>query len=145
MHQCVRCNTFYDDGCKELLKGCSNCGGRFFFFIKKENLKTAEKITENLSIEDKKQIEKDVFSMIDYEGSESPVVLDLESIRILAPGKYELDIVKLLQKHPLIYRYEEGKYIIDLETSFKDGKDLEKEAKRGKNAGKHKEKSPMDS
>ena len=28
-HQCVRCNTFYDDGSNVILKGCS-CGGRLF-------------------------------------------------------------------------------------------------------------------
>ena len=36
-HQCVRCNTFYEDGARELLKGCS-CDGKLFFYIKKEKL-----------------------------------------------------------------------------------------------------------
>jgi predicted nucleic acid-binding Zn-ribbon protein len=133
-HQCVRCNTFYDDGSKELLNGCTKCGGKFFFFVRKEHIKEAEKLSESLSLSDKKQIEKDVFSMLGVESPEKAVVLDLESIRILKPGKYELDLVKLLQKYPLIYRFDEGKYIIDLEETFKEGKDLEKEKKEVKYA-----------
>ena len=63
-HQCVRCNTFYEDGSQELLKGC-NCGGRLFFFIKKEKLEDMKKITEevNLTKKDKEQIEQDVFDL----------------------------------------------------------------------------------
>ena len=61
-HQCVRCNTFYDDGAQELLKGCS-CSGKLFFFIKKEKMDEMKKLTEeiNLYSKDKEQIEKDVF------------------------------------------------------------------------------------
>ncbi len=118
-HQCVRCNTFYGDGSAQLLTGCSKCGGKFFFFIKKEHIDDAKKITENLSVKDKERIEKDVFDIMGSEiDREKPVVLDLETIRVLKPGKYDLDIVKLFQKHPLVYRLEEGKYMIDLISTF---------------------------
>ena len=51
---------------------------------------------------------------------DKPVVLDIESIEILKPGKYKLDIVKLFKaKEPLIYKLEDGKYIVDLVESFK--------------------------
>ncbi|MEK6949590.1 MAG: Zn-ribbon containing protein, partial [Nanoarchaeota archaeon] len=109
-HQCVRCNTFYDDGAKELLKGCS-CGGRLFFFIKKEKLEELKKVSEgiNLSDEDKQQIEQDVFDLVGSEiDRDQPVVLDLEAIRVLRPGKYELDLVHLFKKEPLIFKLEDG-------------------------------------
>jgi len=119
-HQCVRCNAFYKDGSAELLKGCPNCHGKLFFFVKQEHIDEAKDLIINLTKKEKQQIEKDIF---DIAGSEidktKPVVLDLESIRVLKPGQYELDIVKLLQKYPLIYRLEEGKYVIDLVASFK--------------------------
>jgi predicted nucleic acid-binding Zn-ribbon protein len=120
-HQCVRCNTFYDDGAGEILKGCS-CGGKLFFFIKKEKLEEAKKVTEdtNLSIADKKQMEKDVFDLVEQEiDKDHPVVLDIEAIKILRPGKYELDLVHLFKGEPLIFKLEEGKYMIDLVQSFK--------------------------
>ncbi|MFQ5475197.1 MAG: Zn-ribbon containing protein, partial [Candidatus Nanoarchaeia archaeon] len=55
-HQCVRCNTFYDNGSSEILKGCK-CGSRLFFFIRKEALEKAKKVTEDLTVKEKKQIE----------------------------------------------------------------------------------------
>jgi len=50
--------------------------------------------------------------------SDQPVVLDLEAIRVMRPGKYELDLVHLFKNEPLIFKLEDGKYMIDLVTSF---------------------------
>ena len=51
---------------------------------------------------------------------EMPVILDVESIRITGSGKFELDIVKLFRKdRPLVYKLEEGKYIIDLASTLR--------------------------
>ena len=62
---------------------------------------------------------------------ETPIILDLESIRATGPGKFEIDIVNLFnKKRPLIYKLEEGKYIIDLASTLKkEVKDL-KEVKK---------------
>ena len=118
-HRCVRCGKIYDDGANEILNGCS-CGSKLFFYVKKSDLEKAEKISNNLSNEDKKQIEKDVFDIIGItEDPEKPIVLDLESIKINAPGKFELDLVNLFnKKNPLVYKLEEGKYVIDLAETF---------------------------
>jgi len=53
------------------------------------------------------------------EKSERPVVLDFESIRVIKPGKYEIDLVHLFKEEPLVYKLSEGKYIIDLPEVFK--------------------------
>ncbi|MBI2671260.1 hypothetical protein HYX18_04775 [Candidatus Woesearchaeota archaeon] len=119
-HQCVRCNTLYEEGSNELLKGCSKCGGKFFFYLKHSDIEEAKKISENLTQEQKQQIEQDVFSIIENEFDPSmPVFLDFESVRILSPGKYELDIVNLFRGKPIIYKIEDGKYIIDLKSTFR--------------------------
>lgn len=69
---------------------------------------------------DKVQVEKDVREMIGAEDEEIPVILDLESIKILKPGKFEIDVVNLFnKKRPLIYKLEEGKYIIDLASTLR--------------------------
>lgn len=120
-HQCVRCNTFYDDGATEIIKGCK-CGGKLFFYIKKDKLEEAQKVAKEtkLTSVEKEQIEKDVFELVGSEiDRDEPVVLDLESIRVLQPGKYELDLVHLFKGEPLIFKLEEGKYMIDLVESFK--------------------------
>ena len=119
-HQCVRCNTFYDDGAKELIKGCS-CGGKLFFFIKKDKLEEMKKISEEVQLtkKDKEQIEEDIFDLVGSEIDRGrPVILDLEAKRVLRPGKYELDLVHLFKKEPLIFKLEDGKYMIDLVQSF---------------------------
>ena len=120
-HQCVRCNTFYDDGATEIIKGCK-CGGKLFFYVKKEKLEQAQKVAEEtkLTPKEKEQIEKDVFELVGSEiDRDEPVVLDLEAIRVLKPGKYELDLVHLFKGEPLIFKLEEGRYMIDLVESFK--------------------------
>lgn len=120
-HQCVHCGEIYPDACAELLRGCF-CGSHFFFFIRKEQFeelkkKNIEKIEFN--IEDKKQVEKDVREILGAEDESIPVIFDLESVRITGPGKFEIDIVNLFsKKRPLIYKLEEGKYIIDLASAL---------------------------
>jgi len=76
--------------------------------------------------EDKKQIEKDVREMAGISEDTAPVILDLESIRVMGEGKFQLDIVNLFnKKRPLIYKLEEGKYIIDLASTLqKDMRDI---------------------
>ena len=123
-HQCVHCGKVYPDAAEELLKGCE-CSSHFFYYIKKDLITKAkdhvqEKI-EQLDTLDKTQVEKDVREIMGIEEKEEiPVILDLESVRVLKPGKYELDIVNLFsKKRPLIYKLEEGKYVIDLASTIK--------------------------
>jgi predicted nucleic acid-binding Zn-ribbon protein len=119
-HQCVRCNTFYPEGAQEILKGCK-CGARLFFYIKQQQLEEGKKLLSNLTIEEKKNIEEDVTEILNLKlEPNAPVVLDIEAIRILKPGKYELDLVHLFKKDPLIIKLEEGKYVIDLPKVFKE-------------------------
>lgn len=127
-HQCVSCKKFYDDGSDVILKGCTNCGGKLFFFVKKSRLEEIKQEQEdemnsllNLSDDDKKQIEKDVYDILGADiDTDKPIILDIESIHIKKPGTYELDLVNLFKKkEPLIYKLEDGKYVIDLIESFK--------------------------
>ena len=125
-HQCVRCSKFYDDGAKEILKGCP-CGARLFFFIKKQKLEESKKLLPtNLEPEEKKQIEKDVLDLVSITDDTTPVILDFESIRVREPGKYDIDLVQLFKGAPLIFKLEEGKYVIDIAESFQRVKKREK-------------------
>ena len=116
-HQCVRCSKLYPAGCKELLSGCE-CGGRFFFFVKDEALEKAKEITENLSLEDKEQMESDILELIQDPEKDYPVILDFESIKVTSPGKYEIDLVDLFKGNPLVFKLDEGKYVIDIPSTF---------------------------
>ena len=111
----------HGDASSAILQGCTQCGSKLFFFVKQEHLEVAKKRTFDLTSKEKEQIEKDVYDIIGGEiDKDLPVVLDVESINILKPGKYELDLVNLFKrKHPLIYKLDEGKYVVDLIESFK--------------------------
>lgn len=127
-HQCVRCSKLYPDGSNEILKGCE-CGGKYFFFIKAEALEAGRKLVNDLSEEDKLHIEEDISEILNIKREpDLPVVLDIEAIRVLKPGKYELDLVHLFKKDPLIVKLDEGKYLIDLAQAFK--KELDEEEKK---------------
>lgn len=118
-HQCVRCAKIYPDAAEEILKGCS-CGARLFFFIKKKNLDMAKELIEKkLSGDEKQQIEQDVLDMVGSRDAQKPVILDFETIRVLTPGQYEIDLVQLFKGDPLVFRLEEGKYVIDLPETFR--------------------------
>jgi len=125
-HQCVRCNTLYPDGAQEILKGCS-CGARLFFYIKKKDIEEGQQIINTLTVEDKENIQHDVAEILQIkEEPDRPVILDLESVRVMKPGKYELDLVHLFKKDPLIIKLDEGKYMIDLAQAFKRDDEEEK-------------------
>jgi uncharacterized protein len=118
-HQCVKCGKLYKDASDELIKGCSSCSSRFFFFISEEAYKKRGKLLPDLNIDERKQIEEDVMDLVDEKlDKDKPVILDIESINILKPGKYELDLVDLFKGKPLVYKLEEGKYIIDIASTF---------------------------
>ncbi len=122
-HQCVRCSKLYEDGSREVLTGCS-CGGRFFFFMKEKSVEEAKKLTTKLTDNDKKQIEKDAMELVGDKtetevSKDLPVVLDLESIRVLKPGHFEIDLVDLFKGEPLVYKLSDGKYVIDIASTFK--------------------------
>ncbi len=119
-HQCVHCGKMYEDAAPELLKGCV-CGSHFFFFVRKQQLEELKEKTVELAGIDKKQVERDVREMIGLEEERDvPIILDLESVRLTGPGKFEIDLVNLFsKKRPLIYKLEEGRYIIDLASTLK--------------------------
>jgi predicted nucleic acid-binding Zn-ribbon protein len=123
-HQCVRCGTFYSDGAEELLQGCS-CGKKVFFYIKKSQLKKAQEL--ELTEEQKNEIEESVEEIAGLSQSTDPVILDFEAINVIEPGKFEIDLVNLLNKEkPIVYKLEEGKYMIDLGESFKREEKIKK-------------------
>lgn len=115
-YKCVNCSTPYEDGSKEVLEGCSKCGRKFFFYIKKEMFDAINNKEEEffeLSPSEKQQIESDVRDISGIEDEESPVFLDFESVKIVKGGKYLLDLSKLFSQEPRIYQLEDGKYIVD--------------------------------
>lgn len=119
-HQCVHCKKFIPVGSKELLEGCNDCGGHFFFYISDENLEKSKETIVDIPPEDKKKVEKDIREIAGIIEEDIPVILDIESVRVTGAGKFEIDLVNLFKRdRPLIYKLEEGKYIVDLASTLK--------------------------
>ena len=122
-YKCVHCSKLYEDGSKELLTGCLDCGRKFFFYIKKEKL---QQITEKPSIEiglnsdEKEKIEQDVREIAGIKDEETPVFLDFESVKIVKEGKYLIDLSKLFSGKPRVYQLEDGKYIVDISPHIEE-------------------------
>ena len=125
-HQCTKCGKVLPDASEELLKGCE-CGSRFFYYIKQakfdEMQQDVKNVMEELEKADKDQIEEDIRELTGMDKKpDEPVILDLESVKVLRPGKFEIDIVNLFSKNrPLIYKLGEGKYIIDIASTLENG------------------------
>lgn len=119
-HQCVKCSRIIPITSKELLEGCAACGGHFFFYVREEQLEKIKNNPIEIPEKEKKKIEKDVREIAGINEEDMPVILDLESVRVRGDGKFEIDLVNLFRKdRPLIYKLEEGKYIIDLASTLK--------------------------
>ncbi len=132
-HQCVHCKRIIAAGSKQLLEGCSNCGNHFFFYLKDEQLEQVKENPIEIPEEDKKQVEKDIREMAGITEEDTPVILDIESVRVTGSGKFEIDLANLFKRNlPLVYKLEEGKYIIDLATTLKQDARGLKEIKKEK-------------
>ncbi len=134
-HQCVKCSRIIPAGSKELLEGCAECNGHFFFYLRDDQLEKIKETPIEIPEAQKGTIEKDIREIAGIPEEDAPVILDLESVRSTGEGKFEIDLVNLFRKdRPLIYKLEEGKYIIDLATtlnkSMKEIEDIQEPGKK---------------
>jgi len=120
-HECVKCGKIYSEDSTAVIKGCE-CGARFFFYIRQDKYDKLKERTrdvrENLKPEEVKEMEEDVRALLGKEEDEEIVVLAIETIRMVKPGKYEIDVAKLFRGKPVVIKIAEGKYIIDLTSAF---------------------------
>lgn len=139
-HICTRCSNVFDLG-EDILKGCPNCGWKKFMFVKKkprdlkaQMLQQEQIITrtmgvripprrtekESMAIEQEMQAQQRSAPAAACDGK--PEEKALESIKITAPGTYELNLPSLFERDELIMAVKEGTYFIDLASVFKKGK-----------------------
>ena len=97
-HRCTKCGKLYADGDMSLLKGCE-CGNNKFLYVPKEKREREVQVEE---------IKKEFSEM------------GIESIKIIAPGQYEINIERLLERNEIIIALQEdGRYIIHLPSLLK--------------------------
>lgn len=111
-HQCLKCGEIFDNTSNAIIKGCTNCGAKLFLYLKK---KPTNKKEIELSTDEKELIMQEVENISEIKETDEPIILKLENIRIIKPGKYEIDINQLMKKDkPIVYKIQDGTYMIDL-------------------------------
>ena len=121
-HKCTKCGREYPDGSTEILKGCGSCGGKKFLYVKEAEIN--KDVLEEKSIEEIAQDSKEeVLTVVEPKAKKEVEMYDrVETIRVVAPGSYELNIEKMAKDDERIVSVggSEGSYIIDLMSMAKD-------------------------
>ena len=105
-HKCTQCGREFEDGSTTILKGCPSCGGKKFLYIREAE--RHDDVLEEKSIEEiARETGEDVLEVRDERKREEIEVFErIESIRILAPGSYELNIEKLARSDEVVLGLE---------------------------------------
>ena len=128
-HKCTKCGREYKAGSTEILKGCASCGGKKFLYVKDTEIN--KDVLEEKSISEiADESHEDILEIIEPKKREQVEMYDrVETIRIVSPGTYELNLEKMAQSDQRIVSVgKEGNYIIDLMSMAKD----EPKKKKGK-------------
>jgi len=121
-HKCTKCGREYADGSTEILKGCGSCGGKKFLYVKEEELH--KDVLEERSIDEiATETKEEVLEVVAEPKKEVEMYDRVETIRIVSPGTYELNIEKMAKGDDRIISVgKEGVYNIDLLSFVKDDK-----------------------
>ncbi|ETA68382.1 MAG: uncharacterized protein PWQ51_2520 [Methanolobus sp.] len=150
-HKCTRCESIFVDGASVILSGCPNCGWNKFLYVKDEELEQQspegseaqetgeEHVIDETSSETKGEqssgeIIREIDDILGVEKEESSVTEEegerVESVRILGPGSYELNLDSLLDRKEIVMAFkEDGAYALHLGSVFKENKDKKKKKK----------------
>lgn len=102
-HRCVKCARIYTDDARELINGCS-CGSRVFLFVRS--------LEELRRLGDIAWLEEELRAFIARRSK--PISLEVENIRMLRKGVFEIDVDRLMKQEPVVVRDTFGVYYIKL-------------------------------
>ena len=128
-HKCTKCGREYKAGSTEILKGCASCRGKKFLYVKDTEIN--KDVLEEKSISEiADESHEDILEIKEPKKKEQVEMYDrVETIRIVSPGTYELNLEKMAKSDQRIVSVgKEGNYIIDLMSMAKD----EPKKKKGK-------------
>lgn len=110
MHKCLKCGTKFERITEAMLHGCPECGGKLFLYIKEgEDIEdiSATELVDRIQVEEREPLEGE----------------KIESLRILSPGVYELNLNALLERKEIIMKIKEnGTYVVPLPSLFRKKK-----------------------
>jgi len=115
-HKCIKCGKVYPTGDSRILKGCS-CGNRVFVYIPESKIKIQKRDEGSKEL---KSVKVDtIYDKIKTATDETRI----ESIRVLSPGCYEINLEKIINRKEIIIALgQEGVYLIHLPSILKTKK-----------------------
>ena len=135
-HKCTRCEGIFRDGAAIILNGCPKCGWNKFLYVKDEMTQPLAGNPADTSIPPAaSQFIKEVDELLgnkpaQTEPKESKVEKKLdevgdrvESVRILSPGSYELNLDSIMKREEIVMALkEDGTYIVHFPSVFQKKK-----------------------
>jgi len=135
-HKCTKCGREFKDGSTDILKGCPSCGSKKFLYIREEH-RHRDVLEEKTITEIAKETNEEVLEVVDASSKAGDVQGKIESIRILSPGSYELNLKKLAESNDMVVGIgKDARYMVDISSMGK--KEEKKEEKGKKDKGKRK-------
>jgi predicted nucleic acid-binding Zn-ribbon protein len=138
-HKCTRCENVFKDGAAIILNGCPKCGWNKFLYVRditpeSQAGKTAQ--TEAIPSAASKFIKEvdellgnktEPESKTKSEAKPQEIGERVESVRILSPGSYELNLESLLERDEIVMALkEDGTYLVHLPSVFQKKKHHER-------------------
>jgi predicted nucleic acid-binding Zn-ribbon protein len=107
----------------EILRGCPSCGGKKFLYVS-DRVRNVDVLEEKSTADIVKEMKQEVLEIKSHGPASRPTdILDrVESVRIVSPGKYELNLERLAESQDVIIGVDEGKYLLDLPSMSKKKK-----------------------
>ena len=131
-HKCTRCEKIFKDGAVEILSGCPNCGWNKFLYVHDEPKVVEQIISEDGEEQPAKKFLKEIDEFLEDQGikvddagktGQEPEDQRIESVRIMGPGSYELNLEALLERKEIIMAMkEDGTYMVHLPSVFDNKK-----------------------
>lgn len=127
-HRCVKCGKEYKDASFEVLKGCEQCGGKKFLYTRvqpagepaRKPARSAKAGAPEPSVPVTDTGKKPVVPEKKVDSHPAPEGDRVESIRIVSPGTYELNISKMAESDErVVATGGDGSYMVDLISMMK--------------------------
>ncbi len=136
-HKCTRCESIFKDGAAIILNGCPKCGWNKFLYVRgEEPAPQPEKTGEAPAIPAAaskfiKEVDELLGTKTEQVTKSEAKPLEIgervESVRILSPGSYELNLESLLERDEIVMALkEDGTYLVHLPSIFQKKKHYER-------------------
>lgn len=140
-HKCTQCGREFTDGSTVILKGCPSCGGKKFLYVKAADIHKdvlEEKTIGQIAEETKQQFLELKEEKSEKRSAEEPkrprkieIYDRIESITVVNPGTYELNIEKLAESDEVVVRMgSDDRYLVDIHSMGKPAKKKKDKAKK---------------